>query len=104
MVESILFLLLVVLQLTDATLTELFYHLMGEGNPLMQWIIETTGFTGLYIVKGTVILGVLIIAYIAQMQRKYLPPVRFALTVGVLIETLAVGSWVLRFLLYLISS
>ncbi|KPJ50077.1 hypothetical protein AMJ40_03810 [candidate division TA06 bacterium DG_26] len=104
MVESILFLLLVVLQLTDATLTELFYHRWGEGNPLMQAVIERTGFTGLYLVKGIVILGVLIIAYIAQMHHKYLPAVRFALLLGVLIEILAVGSWVFRFLFYLMSS
>jgi hypothetical protein len=102
--ESILFLALVVLQLTDATCTELFYHMMGEGNPLMEMVIQSTGFKGMYVVKGIVILSVLVIAYIAQMRRKYMPSVRFALAFGVLIETFAVGSWVYRILDHLIHS
>ena len=101
---SILFLLLIVLQLADATCTELFYHVIGEGNPLMQYMIETTGFTGLYVVKGAVILIVLVIAYIAQMHRRYVPPVKFALTVGVVIEAVVVGAWVVRYLLYLLHA
>ncbi len=104
MTESILFLLLVVLQLADATCTELFYHLMGEGNPLMQIVIDTTGFAGLYVVKGMVILVVLVIAYVAQMHRKYLPAVRFILVVGVIIEASVMGAWALRFLLHLTAS
>jgi len=55
------------------------------------------------VVKGIVILGVLVIAYIAQLRQKYLPAIRFALGAGVLIEALAVGSWVMRFLFYLTS-
>jgi len=102
--ESILFLALVVLQLTDATCTELFYHMMGEGNPLMEMVIQSTGFTGMYIVKGVVILGVLVIAYVSQMRRKYIPAVRMALAIGVLIESFAVGSWVYRILSHLIYS
>lgn len=101
---SILFLLLIVLQLADATCTELFYHLMGEGNPLMQYVIETTGFTGLYVVKGVVILVVLVIAYIAQMHRRYVPAVKFALTAGVVIEAIVLGAWGVRYLLYLTHS
>lgn len=104
MTDSILFLLLVVLQLTDATCTELFYHRMGEGNPLMQLVIETTGFTGLYVVKGLVILGVLMIAYIGQIRRKYLPAIRYVLGIGVVVETIAVAAWVVRFLSHLLCS
>jgi hypothetical protein len=104
MTESVLFLALVVLQLADATCTELFYRQIGEGNPFMQYVIEQTGFTGLYVVKGIVVMAALIMAYIGQVRRTYLPTIRFALAVAVVIEVLAVGAWALRFLVYLTGS
>lgn len=104
MTESILFLALVVLQLVDATCTELFYRQIGEGNPLMQYVIARTGFTGLYVIKGVVVMGALIVAYMGQVRRTYLSTARFVLAVGVVIEVLAVGAWALRFLIYLTGS